>query len=84
MRALLTGGLQEAVSRWVRVQPDEKTSAETQEPQKTEALQEPKTEFGKQCYQLFKENKTDEEIAETLHKPLQNIRMTLRKYRHSA
>jgi DNA-binding NarL/FixJ family response regulator len=39
---------------------------------------EPKTEFGKQCYQLLKSGKSDEEIAETLHKPLQNIRMTLR------
>ena len=88
MRALLTGGLQEAVSRWVRVQPEEKHTDKPQqpqqEPQEVEALAEPKTDFGRQCYQLFKENKTDEEIANILHKPLQNVRTALRKYRHSA
>lgn len=84
MRALLTGGLQEAVSRWVRVQPEEKPHDKPEQTHQESQEEEPKTDFGKQCYQLFKEDKTDEEIAETLHKPVQNVKMALRKYRHSA
>lgn len=89
MRALLTGELQEVVSRWVRVQPEEKHTEQTKQPQQesqdTESLEEPepKTDFGRQCYQLFKDGKSDEEISEALHKPLPNVRMALRRYRHS-
>lgn len=83
MHALLTGGLEAAVSRWVRVSTEGKPSQPPTQQEAThlEAQEEPKTDFGKRCYELFKQNKTDEEIAEELHKPISNVRMVLRKFR---
>jgi excisionase family DNA binding protein len=89
VKALLAGNLESALSQWHRTPstpPKPETTGEPPEssnkiPENQDI--EPKTEFGKQCYQLFKSGKSDEEIASTLHKPLQNIRMTLRKYRHN-
>jgi len=91
VKALLAGNLESALSQWHRTPSTPSKPEITQnKPQETsnKTLEnqdiEPKTEFGKQCYQLFRENKTDEEIAEALHKPVQNVKMALRKYRHSA
>ena len=83
MHALLTGGLEAAVSRWVRVSTETKPSQASTQQDVThiEPQEEPKTDFGKRCYELFKQNKTDEEIAEELHKPISNVRMVLRKFR---
>lgn len=91
VKALLAGNLESALSQWHRTpstqpkpEPQNKPQQPQQESQETKALEEPKTAFGRECYQLFKSGKSDEEIAETLHKPLPNVKMALRKYRHSA
>lgn len=53
-------------------------------PEAMHETEEPKTEFGKKCLDLFRSGKTDHEISQILGKPIQNVKAALASYRHSA